>query len=520
MQTNGTLLDDEWGVFLKEHGFLVGISIDGPAEMHDAYRVDKGGKPTFDRVMAGLDVLKRHEVDWNVLTTIHAVNGDHGREVYTFFRDELGATFIQFIPIIERATEENFAVADAGWGEGVKGRPLYKQEGDLVTHRSVGPEQYGRFMIDVFEEWVRRDIGTVYVQMFDTALANFYGEPGGMCVHAETCGLQLAIEHTGDLYSCDHFVEPDYLLGNIEDKHMLELIVSPQQQKFGQDKFDTLTRYCLDCDVRFACNGGCPKDRFATSPYGEEGQHYLCPSYKAFFHHVSRPMRMMCDLLRAGAAPAELMAIYACGGRAGAAGTTPAPAAAAGSGSAATAPTSLRGPDEEAWGSASERRGAVAEDLGAQHQQQDHHDHGVVAEHELLQPGERPGRAIGVDEVVEDGPDDGERADYDERRDRDGRVRPVEAGLGDRGSCRRGERKVLRIRTGAAPSTSAFPGVTPSIEDPRRHGGILSFLRPFPPLPRGHEQEERPDRDLEPVDRRRGSGLFGSSRPARVPRRG
>ncbi len=289
MQTNGTLLDDEWGEFLKEHDFLVGISIDGPREMHDAYRVDKGGKPTFDRVIAGLDVLKRHEVDWNVLTTIHAVNGDHGREVYTFFRDELGASFIQFIPIIERATEENFAITDSGWGDGVKGRPLYKQEGDLVTHRSVGPEQYGRFMIDVFEEWVRRDIGTVYVQMFDTALANFYGEPGGMCVHAKTCGLQLAIEHTGDLYSCDHFVEPDYLLGNIEDTHMLELIVSPQQQKFGQDKFDTLTQFCLDCDVRFACNGGCPKDRFATSPYGEEGQHYLCPSYKEFFHHVDRP---------------------------------------------------------------------------------------------------------------------------------------------------------------------------------------------------------------------------------------
>jgi len=310
MQTNGTLLDDEWGDFLKEHGFLVGISIDGPPEMHDAYRVDKGGKPTFDRVMAGLEVLKRHEVDWNVLTTIHAVNGDHGREVYTFFRDQLGATFVQFIPIIERATEETFAVAEAGWGEGVKGRPLYKQEGDLVTHRSVGPEQYGRFMIDVFEEWVRHDIGTVHVQMFDTTLANFYGEPGGMCVHAETCGLQLAIEHTGDLYSCDHFVEPDYLLGNIEDKHMLELIVSPQQQKFGRDKFDTLTQYCLDCDVRFACNGGCPKDRFATSPYGEEGQHYLCPSYKDFFHHVTPAMQQMSAFLRAGRAPSELMATY------------------------------------------------------------------------------------------------------------------------------------------------------------------------------------------------------------------
>jgi MoaA/NifB/PqqE/SkfB family radical SAM enzyme len=145
VQTNGTLRDDEWGQVLKEHDFLGGISIDGPREMHDAYRVDKGGKPTFDRVMAGLDVLKRHDVDWNVLTTIHAVNGGHGREVYTFFRDELGARFIQFIPIIERATEENFAVTDSGWGDGVKDRPLYKQEGYLVTHRSIGPEQYGRF---------------------------------------------------------------------------------------------------------------------------------------------------------------------------------------------------------------------------------------------------------------------------------------------------------------------------------------------------------------------------------------
>jgi uncharacterized protein len=279
--------------------------------MHDVYRVDKGGKPTFDRVIRGLDVLKRHQVDWNVLTTIHAVNGDHGRQVYTFLRDDLGATFIQYIPIIERATEQSLPIADAGWGAAVEGRPLYTQEGTLVTHRSVGPGQYGRFLIEVFEEWVRRDIGTVYVQMFDTALANFCGEPGGMCVHAETCGLQLAIEHTGDLYSCDHYVEPGYLLGNIKDKHMLELITSPAQRKFGQDKFDTLTQFCLDCDVRFACNGGCPKDRFATSPYGEPGQHYLCPGYKEFFHHVRPPMETMAGLLRTGRAPSELMGSYA-----------------------------------------------------------------------------------------------------------------------------------------------------------------------------------------------------------------
>lgn len=311
IQTNGTLLTDEWGAFFKSHGFLAGISIDGPAPLHDAYRVDKGGKPTFDRVMRGLDVLKRHHVDWNVLTTVHAVNGDHGRAVYTFLRDELGATFIQFIPIIERATEQNLPIADAGWGHGVRGRPLYTQQGNLVTRRSVGPAQYGRFLIDVFEEWVRRDVGTVYVQMFDTALANVHGEPGGLCVHAETCGSQLALEHTGDLFSCDHYVEPGYLLGNIRDKHMLDLIVLPQQVKFGQDKRDTLTRYCRECDVLSMCNGGCPKDRFAVSPHGEPGLHYLCPSYQAFFRHVREPMQAMSALLRDGRAPAELMAAYA-----------------------------------------------------------------------------------------------------------------------------------------------------------------------------------------------------------------
>jgi uncharacterized protein len=311
LQTNGTLITDEWGAFLKEHEFLVGISIDGPREIHDTYRVSKGGKPTFDRVIRGLDVLKAHNVDWNVLTTLHDANGEHGGRVYRFLRDELEATFIQFIPIIERATPEALEVAESGWGGTVKDRPLYTQTGELVTHRSIGVEQYGQFMIDVFEEWVRRDIGRVYVQMFDTALANWVGEPPGMCVHAETCGLQLALEHNGDLYCCDHFVEPDYLLGNITETPMQHLIASSKQTRFGQDKRDTLTRYCLDCDVRFACNGGCPKDRFATSPYGESGQHYLCPSYKSFFQHVDRPMRAMAALLAAGRAPAELMGVYA-----------------------------------------------------------------------------------------------------------------------------------------------------------------------------------------------------------------
>ncbi len=319
IQTNGTLLDDEWGAFLAEFGFLVGISIDGPPAMHDAYRVDKGGRPTFDRVARGLDVLKRHGVDWNVLTAVHAANGDHGREVYRFLRDDLGATFIQYIPVIERATERGtergtertLPIVEAGRGHRVADRVLDTQQGSLVTDRSVGSRQYGRFLIDAFEEWVRHDIGTVYVQMFDTALANWHGEPGGMCVHAETCGRQLVIEHTGDVYSCDHYVEPGHLLGNIAGTDLREMVASPRQRAFGQHKRDTMTRYCRDCDVRFACHGGCPKDRFGTSPYGEPGQPHLCAGYRAFFHHVREPMEAMTRLLRSGRAPAELMAGYA-----------------------------------------------------------------------------------------------------------------------------------------------------------------------------------------------------------------
>jgi uncharacterized protein len=312
IQTNGTLVDEQWAAFFKDHGFLVGVSIDGPKEIHDTYRVDKGGKGSFDRVMAGLGHLRDAGVDWNALTTIHAANQDRGREVYRFLRDECGARFIQFIPIVERATADTLPIANEGWGEGVVGRrPLYTQEGNLLTDRSISPEGYGRFLIDVFEEWVRRDVGDVFVQMFDVALANWHGEPPSLCVHSETCGLALAIEHTGDLFSCDHFVEPAFKLGNIKDKHMIELIASPQQKRFGLDKRDTLPRFCRECDVRFACHGGCPKDRFADDPYGEPGLNYLCPSFKAFFHHVDGPMRAMSELLTTGRAPSELVRAYA-----------------------------------------------------------------------------------------------------------------------------------------------------------------------------------------------------------------
>jgi uncharacterized protein len=308
IQTNGTLLDPEWAAFFREHGFLVGISIDGPRELHDAYRVNKGGKGSFDDVMRGLGHLREAGVEWNALTTIHAANADHGREVYRFLRDDCGARFVQLIPIIERVAEasEDGTVPWTSWRD----RPLYVQDGSRVTARSVTAEQYGRFLIDVFEEWVRRDVGEVYVQMFDVALANWYGEPPSLCIHSETCGLALALEHTGDLYSCDHFVEPRYRLGNIRETHMLELVASQRQRQFGVDKRDTLPRYCRECDVRFACHGGCPKDRFIATPDGEPGLNYLCEGYKAFFHHIDRPMRFMCERLSRGEAPSQIVALY------------------------------------------------------------------------------------------------------------------------------------------------------------------------------------------------------------------
>jgi uncharacterized protein len=309
IQTNGTLVDEEWAAFFEENDFLVGISIDGPRALHDASRVSKGGRGSFDQVMRGLGHLREAGVEWNALTTIHAPNAGHGREVYRFLRDECGARFLQFIPIIERVAEatDDGTVPWTSWRD----RPLYVLDGDRVTGRSVAAEQYGRFLIDVFEEWVRRDVGAVYVQMFDVALANWAEEPPSLCIHSETCGLALALEHTGDLYSCDHFVEPRYKLGNIAERHMLDLVGSEQQRAFGLAKRDTLPRYCLECDVRFACHGGCPKDRFIATPDGEPGLNYLCAGFRAFFHHIDRPMRFMTERLRRGEAPAEIMRAYA-----------------------------------------------------------------------------------------------------------------------------------------------------------------------------------------------------------------
>jgi len=309
IQTNGTLLDDAWGQFFKEHNFLIGISIDGPRELHDVYRVDKGGAPTFDKVMRGLRLLQKHGVDYNILTTVNRVNADHPLEVYRFLRDEAGTDWIQFIPVVERIDAD--------------GLRLY-QQGRTVSERSVLPEQFGRFLSTIFDEWVRHDVGRVYVQTFEAAVRNWVGmSSSGMCVFNETCGLGLAIEHNGDLYACDHFVEPNYLLGNIQDEHMIELVASEQQQKFGQDKRDTLPQYCLACDVRFACHGECPKNRFLNtpdgeasppgeaSPGGEGGLNYLCAGFKHFFHHIDYPAGIMAGLIRRGRPAAEVMGLLA-----------------------------------------------------------------------------------------------------------------------------------------------------------------------------------------------------------------
>ena len=311
MQTNGTLLTDEWCEFLAENEFLIGLSMDGPPEFHDLYRVDKKGRPTAHRVVDAAALLTRHGVDFNILCTVHSGNADHPLEVYRYFRDEIGADFMQFIPIVERSTEETFVEINRGWSAEHKERPLYVNRGSLVTERTVRPEQWGDFLIAIFDEWVRNDVGDVFVQYFDAAVASWLGMSPAMCIFKETCGTAVALEHNGDLYSCDHFVEPEYKLGNIAETHMVELLASPQQRKFGNDKRDTLPQYCRDCDVRFACNGECPKNRFATTPDGEDGLNYLCSGYMKFFRHIDEPMREIARILRSGGIAPDVMEVLA-----------------------------------------------------------------------------------------------------------------------------------------------------------------------------------------------------------------
>lgn len=282
LQTNGVHLDAEWCAFLRENGFLVGLSLDGPRELHDAYRHDRRGGSVFDRVAAAARLMGSEGVDFNVLCTVNAANGSRPLEVYRFFRDALEASYLQFIPLVERDNDTGF------------------QEGTAVTARSVGPEQYGRFLNAVFDEWVRRDVGRTFVLNFDWLLGAWvYGE-APVCVSQPTCGQALVLEHNGDLYSCDHFVEPSCRLGNLLETPLAELAWSAQQRRFGEAKRDTLPRLCRECEFLFACHGECPKNRVLETPDGEPGLNWLCAGLKGFFGHTRRPMQLMADLVHRG----------------------------------------------------------------------------------------------------------------------------------------------------------------------------------------------------------------------------
>jgi uncharacterized protein len=313
IQTNGTLLDDQWCEFLATNNFLVGLSIDGPAEMHDAYRVDKRQELTFGKVMQGLEFLKKHRVEFNTLTVVNRINSQAPLEVYRFLKS-IGSQYLQFIPLVERAaTEESkatgltFAEPPSWDRRRLAGSANEEESIPIVTPWSVEATHYGNFLCAIFDEWVRHDVGTTFVQLFDTALGNWMGLGSSLCVFAEKCGAALAIEHNGDLYSCDHYVYPRYQLGNVMNQSLGAMVNSPAQTKFGNDKLDSLPKYCRECEVRFACNGECPKHRFIQTPAGEPGLNYLCAAYKKFFNHIDPHMKTMARLLRENRAPAEIM---------------------------------------------------------------------------------------------------------------------------------------------------------------------------------------------------------------------
>jgi uncharacterized protein len=324
LQTNGTLLDDEWGAFLAEQEFLVGLSIDGPRELHDRHRMDRGGKPTFDRVMKGMDVLRRHGAAFNTLTVVHRENARAPLDVYRFLK-EVGSGFLQFIPIVERLGTDRAATA-AGESELVSGGsstdtpgsssrigfgPHLAEPGSAgggrVSAWSVDPADWGAFLCTIFDDWVCHDVGQVFVQLFDVALESWYQNQASLCIFNETCGRALAVEHNGDFYSCDHYVFPGFKLGNIMETPVGKLADSPVQLRFGNAKRDTLPAYCRRCEVRFACHGECPKNRFIKTPDGEPGLSYLCAGYKRFFTHVDPYMRFMARELEHERPPADVM---------------------------------------------------------------------------------------------------------------------------------------------------------------------------------------------------------------------
>ena len=299
-QTNGVLLDDDWCALFREHGFLVGLSIDGPEDMHDAYRINQGGGGTFAQVMRGLDYLKSHRVEFNTLSVLHAGNAGSPLRLYRFLK-RIGSRFHQYIPVVER-----FAPPDTD-GEVSLVAPEYTGEA-ILTDWSITPQQYGQFLIGVFDEWVRRDVGQVFVRLFDSTLSTWLGHGAELCIHNEICGRGLALEYNGDLYACDHYVYPDYRLGNIMDGSLSALVFSERQVEFGRAKAAALPGQCRACDVRAACNGGCPKNRFSTTGDGEPGLNYLCAAYKGFFRHSAPYMRFIAGELARGGPPERVKA--------------------------------------------------------------------------------------------------------------------------------------------------------------------------------------------------------------------
>ena len=297
IQTNGTLLTDEWCEFFAQNHWLVGISIDGPQEYHDHYRVTPAGKPSWEKVMQGIQLLKKHRVEWNAMAVVNAYNAEHPLEFYHFFRNN-GCQYLQFTPIVERLTEHE------------DGRTLASLADDReipLTDASVTPQQWGNFLCTIFDDWVRHDVGKTFVEIFDCTLANWMGVLPGICAYSKECGHAGVMEHNGDVYSCDHFVFPEYKLGNIREQSLIDMLYGEKQQAFSRLKHTSLPRQCKECDMEFACHGECPKNRFEKDKYGEPGLNYLCQGYYQYYSHVAPYMDFMKRELLAQRPPANIM---------------------------------------------------------------------------------------------------------------------------------------------------------------------------------------------------------------------
>ena len=297
IQTNGTLLTDEWCEFFAQNHWLVGISIDGPQPDHDHYRLTAAGKPSWQKVMQGIKLLKKHGVEWNAMAVVNAYNANHPLEFYRFFKEN-GCQFLQFTPIVERLTRHE---------DGRTLASLADKDEISLSEASVAPEQWGYFLCAIFDEWVRKDVGKIFVEIFDCTLANWMGISPGICAYSKECGHAGVMEHNGDVYSCDHFVFPEYKLGNIRDHSLIDMLYGEQQQEFSRLKHSSLPRQCKECDMEFACHGECPKNRFMKDKYGDSGLNYLCPGYYHYYQHVAPYMDYMKQELMSQRPPSNIM---------------------------------------------------------------------------------------------------------------------------------------------------------------------------------------------------------------------